>query len=250
MLGKIVRVSVTKPFNFFDRERNIRYQLNYGLAVYKTSDGEIKTIPAFILGITHPVNTFEGRVVCVVEHENRKNDYIVIAPKKIKPINYEIEDSLSFYKDRNIIKYDCLFEKSCGAAIYKRTDGNAKFLLIKNLRSKIWGFPKGHMERGENMIQTAKREVLEETGLHIKIYRGFVAESNYNVGKHVKKSVSIFLAKASDNEQITIQSDEIQDYIWLPYEEAYYALNFDNDKRILSEAYNFLNKNINIEAEL
>jgi 8-oxo-dGTP pyrophosphatase MutT (NUDIX family) len=106
------------------------------------------------------------------------------------------------------------------------------------------------MERGENMIQTAKREVLEETGLHIKIYRGFVAESNYNVGKHVKKSVSIFLAKASDNEQITIQSDEIQDYIWLPYEEAYYALNFDNDKRILSEAYNFLNKNINIEAEL
>ena len=48
---------------------------------------------------------------------------------------------------------------------------NNKILLVKNKKSEyvdnpksFWGFPKGHMEDGETPKDTAKREVMEETG--------------------------------------------------------------------------------------
>ena len=42
-------------------------------------------------------------------------------------------------------------------------------LLIKEYRrqnKKIFGFPGGHLEKGEKPIKAAKRELFEETGCH------------------------------------------------------------------------------------
>ena len=43
--------------------------------------------------------------------------------------------------------------------------------------------------------------------------------------------------------QVPIQVEEIEDYIWLTYDRAMSLLKFDNDKNILSSAYKFLNEN-------
>ena len=48
--------------------------------------------------------------------------------------------------------------------MFRRINEEYRFLLIKNRRSNNWGFPKGHIEKGETEVATAKREVLEETG--------------------------------------------------------------------------------------
>src|SRR5690625_6596642 len=43
-------------------------------------------------------------------------------------------------------------------------------ILIQDRKSKTWGgvtFPGGHVEKGESFVVSVKREVLEETGLHI-----------------------------------------------------------------------------------
>ena len=53
-------------------------------------------------------------------------------------------------------------EKSCGCIIIE----DKKVLLIKQTNG-IWGFPKGHVEKNETELQTAEREVKEETGLDI-----------------------------------------------------------------------------------
>jgi len=59
---------------------------------------------------------------------------------------------------------------SCGAVVYKKDQGSTWVLLVKqNGNNPGWGIPKGHMERGENYITTACREVKEETGLDIKV---------------------------------------------------------------------------------
>ena len=56
-------------------------------------------------------------------------------------------------------------EKSCGAIVYRKYHGNTEILLIKHINSGHWSFPKGHVERGETEVQTAHREILEETNI-------------------------------------------------------------------------------------
>ena len=50
-------------------------------------------------------------------------------------------------------------EKSCGAIIYNK---NKEVLIVKH-NAGHWDFPKGHVEENETEIQTAIREVKEET---------------------------------------------------------------------------------------
>ena len=65
------------------------------------------------------------------------------------------------------------FEKSCGAIVYRKNRSQIELLLIKNRYGGHWSFPKGHVEGQETEIQTALREVKEETGLDINIQKGF-----------------------------------------------------------------------------
>lgn len=58
-------------------------------------------------------------------------------------------------------------EQSAGIIVYrKNSEGTVEFLLL-NGDALGWGFPKGHVDKGENLIQTAKRETYEETSLKI-----------------------------------------------------------------------------------
>lgn len=63
-----------------------------------------------------------------------------------------------------------------------------RFLLIKNRRSAHWGFPKGHVEQGENDHQTAYREVLEETGIRINIQPDFVTKVSTPFRERLRKT--------------------------------------------------------------
>jgi len=55
--------------------------------------------------------------------------------------------------------------KKCGIICYD-TDAK-KYLLVHGVKSHKWGFPKGHMEKGETEEETALREFREETGIVI-----------------------------------------------------------------------------------
>jgi 8-oxo-dGTP diphosphatase len=88
-----------------------------------------------------------------------------------------------------------------------------KFLLIsrsgtENHFPSLWAFPGGKVEIGETVIDTITREVLEETGLHLK-EDAFFLDSYY-----FKKSVGIaFLVRATNN--FVSISDEIEDFRWI-----------------------------------
>ena len=59
------------------------------------------------------------------------------------------------------------YEKSCGAVVFTRIDNNIKYLLIQNLEG-VYGFPKGHVEEGETLIECAVRETEEEIKRKVK----------------------------------------------------------------------------------
>ncbi len=136
------------------------------------------------------------------------------------------------------------FEKSCGAVIYRRTNNEFEYLLIFNKKGDAvghWGFPKGHVENNETEIQTAKREILEETGLSPEFINGFRALSTYAPLPDTSKDAVYFLAKDS-GETIKIQKSELADYKWCKLSEALETLDYDKD--ILKSADKYLKDNI------
>lgn len=237
MLGKYVRVRVTNPIHSVNRQFGFTYQLNYGTIEGKKRYDSV-SCGAYIMGISHPVRTFDGRVIAVIKRPDSAPVYVV-APKSTRYIVHQIKDAVEFAEGKKDYKIDCLFERSCGAVVYRFINGELRFLLIKNKRSANWGFPKGHVERGETNEQTAAREVLEETGIHIKILPKFFYKSEYTIQGKVEKSVIIYLAKTDDSQTI-IQKEEIEDYLWLNFEKANNILRFANDKTILKNARDYL----------
>ena len=238
MLGKMVRVKVTKPCNYFDSKTNVRYIINFGLAEI-TGEKRNFILGAYILGVNHPVRVFEGKIIAVLHRKSSGKMLLVVAPKNMRRIDYEIRDVLSFAEPPDSYRLECLYEHSCGAVVFRKINDEYRFLLIKNRRSNHWGFPKGHMEKGETQEETATREVLEETGVHIRIFSDFSYESRYKIGAKIEKRVDVFLAVTEDT-QTVIQKEEIEDYIWLRYAEALSTLRFDNDKEILMAAQEYM----------
>lgn len=240
MLGKTVRVKVTKPCNYFDSRTGVRYIINYGIAEV-SNEKKSFVLGAYILGVNHPVRVFEGKIIAVLHYNDSKRSVLVVAPKNMRRIDYEIRDVLEFNEPRDSYSLECLYEHSCGAVVYRIINGEVRYLLIKNRRSNHWGFPKGHMEKGETREETAIREVLEETGVHINIIDNFCSESQYRIGPKIEKRVDVFLASTEDT-QTVIQKEEIEEYIWLRFNEAVDKLKFENDKEILRQVRKFTAK--------
>lgn len=240
MLGKYVRVRITDPMHSVDSEKNFTYELNYG-TVESGLEPRSPVKGAYVMGVTRRVRIFEGRVIAVIKRKNMGGIYLVVAPKSKRYIVHQIEDAIEFAEEKDSYEISCLYECSCGAIIYRIINGEVRFLLIKNKRSANWGFPKGHMERGENEKETAYREVLEETGIHIRFMPDFRYKSEYSIQNRIEKKVIIFLATTDDTTTV-IQREEIEEYLWLKFDRAMNSLKFPNDKNLLRKANEYLEK--------
>ncbi len=128
-------------------------------------------------------------------------------------------------------------EKSCGAIIY---NSNNEVLVVKH-NAGHWDFPKGHVEENETEVQTALREVKEETNVDVHIYENIKYESHYSPKENVEKTVIFFLAR-SISDTLVKQDAEIADIGWYSYEDALNILTYDNAKEILKKSYNDLLK--------
>lgn len=126
-------------------------------------------------------------------------------------------------------------EKSCGAIVYRKSHGNIEILLIKHVNSGHWSFPKGHVEAGETEMETAKREILEETGIDVILDPTFRETVTYSPKKDAHKVVVYFLAKAK-NHDFTAQEEEIAQIRWVDIGHANSVLTYENDKTIVSRA--------------
>ncbi len=148
------------------------------------------------------------------------------------------------------------FEKSVGAIIFRETSGIKKYLLL-HYQSGHWDFPKGHVEEGEDDIETLKREASEETGISdLTVMSGFKKGIRYfyKAGKdeaerrkkeglalNVIKNVVYYIAETK-TDAVKI-SFEHTGYKWLPYEEALKKITYKNSKEVLKKANDFLLNN-------
>lgn len=131
------------------------------------------------------------------------------------------------------------YEKSCGAIVYTEIDQDRLYLLIRHMNGGHWAFAKGHVEEGETEIETALREIDEETGLKVSLDSQFRESNSYQPKEGVTKEVIYFVAKA-DSQEVKRQEIEVLEAQWLPYDQAQELLTYDNDKLLLQKAQAYL----------
>jgi 8-oxo-dGTP pyrophosphatase MutT (NUDIX family) len=136
-------------------------------------------------------------------------------------------------------------EKSCGIVLFHSDD----FLVIQHSTESNeveghWDFPKGHIENNETELETATRELHEETGIdNFRLIENFRYKIKYNINKNSKvipKEVIFFLAE-SFTKSIKLSSEH-QNYNWLNFDLAHDRLTYANAKDVLLKAKTFLEK--------
>lgn len=129
-------------------------------------------------------------------------------------------------------------EKSCGAVVYKK-EQNQIYILIEQMRLGHYSIPKGHVENNETEIETAIREIQEETNLEVLLDSDFREVVSYSPYEGCIKDVVFFVALAKTDDIIN-QETEVSNIFWLQPHEAIAKLTYDNDKMIVKKALKYL----------
>lgn len=127
-------------------------------------------------------------------------------------------------------------ERSFGVVPLRKRDGAWELFLVQH-RAGHWSLPKGHEEKGEIPLQTAKRELFEET--HFTIEQLLFPEPLFehytfthdNVLIH--KTVGYFIAQVTGEEKLEL--DELKASKWVPLKDASSIVTFREMKAILSK---------------
>jgi 8-oxo-dGTP diphosphatase len=135
-------------------------------------------------------------------------------------------------------------EISSGGVVYRKNRGVVEVALIR-IRNR-WGLPKGQVEEGEELQETALREVREETGLEGKIVAKldditYWYTSKTKDGEAVKifKRVYFYLIRYSRGD-VARHDQEVEEACWFPLTEAQRQIAYPTERDILGKAKDFL----------
>jgi 8-oxo-dGTP pyrophosphatase MutT (NUDIX family) len=136
-------------------------------------------------------------------------------------------------------------EFSAGGVVVRRMRGRWWLAAVRPQRERdrpqVWALPKGLIDPGERGVETAVREVFEETGL-----RGVVDRKLGDVryvytwdGERIFKVVSFFLVRATGGrigELPTGMEIEVAEARWVPLEDAPALLSYGGEKEMARKA--------------
>ena len=147
-----------------------------------------------------------------------------------------------------------IHERSAGVIPFRReADRDLSYLVlhsatVRNPRAR-WEFPKGGMEAGETLRETAAREFREETGLVDWEFReGFergIAYTYVRRGRKVLKSVTYYTVEVADVSTLARSFEHVEDadghwYRWGSFEEITRLLYHAKIRQLFAEADEWL----------
>lgn len=132
-------------------------------------------------------------------------------------------------------------ERSAGFIIFRKDKDGRRLYLVLDY-GRFWDYPKGHVEKGEDDLTAALRELDEETGIRdVTQVEGFSHELKYFFRKGktlIRKTVLFFLAE-SETDEVKL-SHEHAGYEWLPIDEALKRVTYPSSRKVMQEADAFL----------
>ncbi|AKM78775.1 MAG: AP4A hydrolase [Candidatus Beckwithbacteria bacterium GW2011_GWB1_47_15] len=134
-------------------------------------------------------------------------------------------------------------EFSAGGVVYRKLEvRNSKhetvWLVCKHSGYHRWVLPKGLVEKGESLKDTAVREVEEECGVRAKVIAKIPEPERYvytMAGQKVFKLVTYFLMEYQSG-NIKDHSWEMEEVEWLEFDQAVKRVEFKGAKEVLEKA--------------
>ena len=95
-----------------------------------------------------------------------------------------------------------------------------------------WSLAKGKVDPDESLIQTAVREIKEETGFDVRLGK-MLGKTVYPV-KKTTKVVYYWTGEVTGGE--FVPNDEVDEIRWLPFDQAVELMTYDLDRQVLRKA--------------
>jgi len=131
------------------------------------------------------------------------------------------------------------YEQSAGGVLLVPIGRQLLVALIRLRGGTVLALPKGHIEDGESLDQTAQRETFEETGLRGDPIGalGDISYSFYSRERRTRiaKKVSFFLMHYRAGSPAH-HNDEVEGVVLVPFERAKDALAYRGEREILARA--------------
>lgn len=135
-----------------------------------------------------------------------------------------------------------MLDFSFGIIPFQKTSNGLAVLLVQHKNGRYWSFPKGHPESGEEPIDTACRELKEETGLEIdELLSEETLVERYQFtrnGQTIDKTVTYFLALVSG--AFELHKNEIHDARWFSIHDAANIITYDEAKALFEKSLSLL----------
>jgi 8-oxo-dGTP pyrophosphatase MutT (NUDIX family) len=124
---------------------------------------------------------------------------------------------------------------AAGGVVYRDISGQREVLLI--LRNGRWELPKGGQEKNESIIECARREIMEETGIENPVVKAFLTKTVHSYKRNnqmYRKTTHWFKVDCSAKESLVPQVEEgIEQVCWVPLKEAGEKVFYENLKEVM-----------------
>ncbi|MCS5732692.1 NUDIX hydrolase [Herbiconiux daphne] len=124
---------------------------------------------------------------------------------------------------------------AAGAVCWRIVDGKVNVLVIHRSAHRDVSLPKGKVDPGETLPETAVREISEETGLRVTLGVP-LGMTNYTMPNGREKVVHYWAAEATDQAVLAstfLPNGEVAALEWLPIKKALAALTYERDAEIV-----------------
>lgn len=134
---------------------------------------------------------------------------------------------------------------SSGGVIYRESQGSVEVAITTKANRRVWCLPKGLVEQGESLEETAIREVAEETGLTGEI-ESKIDQIDYwfywkREATRYHKFVHFYLLKYLEGNPED-HDHEVEEVHWVPLPEAAAKLSYDSEREVMKKAQTIIEK--------
>lgn len=153
--------------------------------------------------------------------------------KRPKPI----QGFKKILKNRRPVIRDVIRETTTGGIVWRRNEktNNIEILLIQDMKDR-WTIPKGHVEPGESLRQTAEREINEETGLKEMKIMNWLGKINFRYRRQnslILMTTHIYLVQALGNTNDIQKEDIMKGLKWMSYSEALDVIEYEDIGKLI-----------------